>query len=34
MWIAIVNNIPELALGLTWTIVVFVAGWKIARRIG
>ena len=33
MWIAIVNNIPELALGITWTGLVFAAGLWAGRRI-
>ena len=28
MWIAVMNNLPELILGLTWTVVVFIVGMK------
>lgn len=28
MWIAVMNNLPELILGITWTAVVFFGGMK------
>ncbi len=36
MWIAVVNNLPEMALGLCWTGVFFWIGrcferWKASR---
>jgi hypothetical protein len=37
MMIAVFNNLPELALGITWTVVAFATGrrferWKALRR--
>lgn len=37
MWIAIINNIPELILGGCWTVVTFLVGarfgaWRQRRK--
>ena len=31
MWIAVINNLPEMILGACWTGVVFVAGRRFER---
>lgn len=32
MWVAVFNNLPELALGLCWTWMVFGLGRRFERR--
>lgn len=34
MWFAVVNNIPEIALGLCWSSVVFWTGRRFERKLG
>lgn len=31
MWVAVVNNLPELILGACWTVVTFAAGRRFER---
>lgn len=32
MWIAVINNLPEVALGLCWSSVMFWFGRRFERR--
>lgn len=34
MWIAVINNLPEMILGSAWTGLMLYAGYRLGARFG